>query len=147
MNVSRLVFGRFVEALRPFIKTKSLYHLPVMSTGKIVSPEFHALITPELLEVESVFKSAGYNIRLVGGVVRDLLLGLPAKDIDIATECNPKVMMKLLRNAGFRCIPTGLDHGTVTVLRGDSSYEVSINAPINPPTVYSLCSGSGSGWA
>lgn len=58
--------------------------------------------------------------RFVGGAVRDSLIGLPVKDIDIATTQEPEAAMGLLREAGIRVVPTGIAHGTVTavLLRG-----------------------------
>lgn len=95
-----------------------------MSAGKINSPGFSALLTSDLLQLENTFKSAGYDFRLVGGVVRDLLLGRTAKDIDIGTDCKPDDTAKLLTRAGFRPILTGLKHGTIIALKGGVSYEV-----------------------
>lgn len=117
--------GRFLGTLPPY-RARSVSHLPTMSKGKVVSPHFSALLTPGLLQLEKTFKSAGYEFRLVGGVVRDLLLGRAPKDIDIATECKPQLMMELLSRRGYRTIPTGLDHGTVTVLTDGVTYEVGV---------------------
>ena len=90
-------------------------YLPTMTTGKLVGRHFDAIVTPELLRLESIFKSNGFDFRLVGGVVRDLLLGNSPKDIDIATDCTPDEMIKLFEAEGIHYIPTGLQHGTITV--------------------------------
>ncbi len=58
---------------------------------------------------------------IVGGCVRDLLRGAPAKDWDVATDARPKQVQRLFR----RVIPTGIKHGTVTVLLGGEPYEVT----------------------
>lgn len=118
------VFRRFLAVLSRY-RVRSLYNLPTMSKGKMVSPHFSALLTPGLLQLENTFKSAGYSLRLVGGVVRDLLLGRAPKDIDMATECKPKAMLNLLSRDGFKVIPTGMEHGTVTVIKDEVTYEVS----------------------
>lgn len=55
------------------------------------------------------------NARYVGGAVRDTLLGLPVTDIDIATPLPPDAVIARLDKAGMRTVPTGIDHGTVTV--------------------------------
>lgn len=120
MSFFRLLFQ---TALSP-CRVRAL-HLPTMSEGRIVSKDFSALLTPGLLDLEKIFKEAGYNFRLVGGVVRDLLLGQPPKDIDIGTECRPERMIKLLSSARIRYIPTGLQHGTITVIKDGVAYEVS----------------------
>ena len=118
----RSLSRRLLAALH---QARKRHYLPIMSAGKISSPHFSSLLTPSLLRLEKVFGSAGYEIRLVGGVVRDLLLGKAPKDIDIGTPCRPETMMELLRKAQFRYIPTGLQHGTITVVGDDYSYEVS----------------------
>ena len=101
------------------------HNLPSMASGKLDTPHFRALLTPELRKLESLFRSNGYGFRLVGGVVRDLLLQRPAKDVDIATECTPDDMMALFEQNGIRYIPTGLQHGTVTVHLNSTDYEIT----------------------
>ena len=54
--------------------------------------------------------------RLVGGAVRDALLGLPVKDVDLATIFPPAEVMRRLAAAGLKAVPTGLAHGTVTAI-------------------------------
>src|SRR5690606_38692919 len=54
--------------------------------------------------------------RFVGGAVRDGLLGLPVNDVDIATVHAPDAVMRRIRAAGFKAVPTGLAHGTITAV-------------------------------
>ena len=61
----------------------------------------------------------------MGGVVRDLLLDQDAKDIDLATECNPDETLRLLEREGIRHIPTGLQHGTITAHMNGIDYEIT----------------------
>ena len=122
MSFSRLLFG-FRVALSPY-RVRAL-HLPTMNEGRIISKDFSDLLTPGLLDLRKVFSEAGYDFRLVGGVVRDLLLGRPPKDVDIGTDCRPERMIELLSHARIRYIPTGLQHGTITVIKDGVSYEVS----------------------
>jgi poly(A) polymerase len=65
------------------------------------------------------------NARYVGGVVRDTLLGLPVKDIDIATVLPPREVMARCKAAGIKTIPTGIDHGTVTALVDGRGIEIT----------------------
>lgn len=63
--------------------------------------------------------------RYVGGAVRDTLLGLPVKDIDLATTIEPRKVMRALENVGIRAIPTGIEHGTVTAILPDGPVEIT----------------------
>ena len=63
--------------------------------------------------------------RYVGGAVRDTLLGIEVKDVDLATTIEPRRVMKLLDKAGIKPIPTGIDHGTVTALLPQGSVEIT----------------------
>jgi len=69
--------------------------------------------------------SAGHQALFVGGCVRNALLGAAVNDIDIATDATPETVTKLAVSAGLRAIPTGIDHGTVTVLSGGIAHEVT----------------------
>ena len=60
----------------------------------------------------------GEEARVVGGAVRNTLLAEPVGDIDIATTATPDAVMARARAAGFKAVPTGLEHGTVTIVAG-----------------------------
>jgi poly(A) polymerase len=64
-------------------------------------------------------------VRFVGGAVRDTLLGLPVKDIDCATRLLPEESIRRIAAAGFKPIPTGIAHGTVTALLPSGPVEVT----------------------
>jgi poly(A) polymerase len=67
----------------------------------------------------------GFAALVVGGCVRNTLMGRAISDVDVATAANPKTVSNIAVSLGFRAIPTGIDHGTVTVLTGDHAYEVT----------------------
>jgi poly(A) polymerase len=69
--------------------------------------------------------SSNGEARIVGGYVRDFLSGRTPKEIDMATNLTPDVIMKICEKNGLKAIPTGLSHGTVTVLVGGISIEVT----------------------
>lgn len=68
---------------------------------------------------------AGFRALAVGGCVRNTVLGEPVADVDIATDARPETVSVLAEKAGFRLLPTGIDHGTVTVIAHGSPYEVT----------------------
>ena len=70
-------------------------------------------------------EAGGYQALFVGGCVRNALLGEPVGDIDIATDASPDAVMELARAAGLKPVPTGIDHGTVTVVSGGAPHEVT----------------------
>lgn len=74
--------------------------------------------------MESLDGAAG-RTRFVGGVVRDALLGRPVGDIDMATEFSPQEAADLASRAGLKVIPTGIDHGTITILAHGTPIEVT----------------------
>lgn len=65
------------------------------------------------------------NARYVGGAVRDTLLGITVKDIDLATPLVPQDVIARLDAAGIRSVPTGIEHGTVTALLADGPVEIT----------------------
>jgi poly(A) polymerase len=77
---------------------------------------------PRLLRV---LGAAQGDTRFVGGCVRDTLLGLDVSDVDLATRIGPDEVMKRLKSAGIKVVPTGLAHGTVTAVIGGQPVEVT----------------------
>jgi tRNA nucleotidyltransferase (CCA-adding enzyme) len=73
------------------------------------------------LHIVQTLCDAGHQAHLVGGCVRDRLLGRPLKDVDIATSARPEEVSALFAHT----IPTGIRHGTVTVVHQGKSYEVT----------------------
>jgi poly(A) polymerase len=67
----------------------------------------------------------GDTVRAVGGAVRNWLVGLPPGDVDLATTAEPGVVAARASRAGFKVVPTGIDHGTVTVVAEGIGYEVT----------------------
>jgi poly(A) polymerase len=65
------------------------------------------------------------QVRLVGGAVRDGLLGLAVNDVDLATPLLPAEVQARVGKAGFKAIPTGIDHGTITAVVDSRPFEVT----------------------
>lgn len=67
----------------------------------------------------------GVETRAVGGAVRNTLLALPVTEIDLATTAEPERVIALAEQAGFKAVPTGIDHGTVTIIAEGKPFEVT----------------------
>ncbi|MBD8891358.1 CCA tRNA nucleotidyltransferase [Roseibium litorale] len=80
---------------------------------------------PSVQAVFAAVEQDGDEARVVGGAVRNSLLGEPAGDIDIATTALPQTVMQRAKAAGLKPVPTGIDHGTVTIVSGGRPYEVT----------------------
>jgi poly(A) polymerase len=78
-----------------------------------------------LKKILSVLDADGDEARIVGGAVRNTLLGIPPGDFDIATTAKPGEVMKRAQAAGFHAVPTGIEHGTVTIVVNDRPFEVT----------------------
>jgi poly(A) polymerase len=77
---------------------------------------------PRLL---SVLDCDGEEARVVGGAVRNALLAMPIAEIDVATTAVPEEVVKRVTAAGFKPVPTGIEHGTVTVVIDKHPFEVT----------------------
>jgi poly(A) polymerase len=84
-----------------------------------------AINEPRIAEIGRLFTANGAAIRLVGGSVRDRLLGIDQDDNDFATDARPERVLEFAERAGYRVIPTGLQHGTVTVVVEGEPFEVT----------------------
>lgn len=67
----------------------------------------------------------GGNARIVGGAVRDALLGIPVQDVDLATVLAPPEVVRRLEAAGIKAVPTGIAHGTITAVADGQPFEVT----------------------
>lgn len=76
-------------------------------------------------EILSILKLNGGVARIVGGAVRDVILGVVNYDVDIATNLLPKQVTDILSKANIKVIPTGIKHGTVTALFKNEKLEIT----------------------
>ena len=83
------------------------------------------LDTPGVGALLDALEADGDRAWLVGGCVRNVLLDAPASDIDIATQARPETVIERAQAAGMKAIPTGIDHGTVTVVVDHTPLEVT----------------------
>lgn len=83
------------------------------------------LKTKPLADVLAVLNGNGEETRVVGGAVRNLLLGLKLTEIDLASTAQPKTVIDRVTAEGFKAVPTGIEHGTITVVADGQPFEVT----------------------
>jgi tRNA nucleotidyltransferase/poly(A) polymerase len=83
------------------------------------------LRNPALVRVLAMLNSGGEEARVVGGAARNALMGLPLNDIDIATTAPPDEVVRRAEAAGLRAVPTGIEHGTITLVADGMPFEVT----------------------
>jgi len=88
-------------------------------------PDMAWLKTGPLAHLLAVLDHAGEEARVVGGAVRDAMFGQRPHEVDIATTAMPGAVIERVRAAGFKAVPTGIDHGTVTVIVDGMPFEVT----------------------
>lgn len=81
--------------------------------------------SPEGLALLAALDAPAGETRLVGGAVRDALIGAAGADIDLATRLSPQMVMARVKAAGLKAVPTGLAHGTVTAVGKTLTAEVT----------------------
>ena len=95
---------------------------------KLDDPMFDSLFTPELKILAGLFKERNYELRIAGGAVRDILMGLKPTDLDFATTATPDEMKVMFEDEQIRMINNkGEKHGTVTSRINDKeNFEVML---------------------
>lgn len=83
------------------------------------------LAHPGTQSLMQALTGAGAQAFFVGGCVRNAIIGAPVADIDIATDALPDLVMRLCAASGYRVVPTGVDHGTVTVIAEGIAHEIT----------------------
>lgn len=83
------------------------------------------LARSDLQTLFDLFEKQGAILRLVGGCVRDGLLGLPVNDLDLAVNRDPEWVMGLLQKNAIKAIPTGIEHGTITAVLDKRPYQIT----------------------
>ncbi|NQY60736.1 MAG: CCA tRNA nucleotidyltransferase [Cognatishimia sp.] len=72
-----------------------------------------------------MLSDAGYQVYAVGGCVRNALMGVAVSDVDMSTDAPPDQVVQLAKAAGLKAIPTGIDHGTITVVSAGIPHEIT----------------------
>jgi poly(A) polymerase len=95
----------------------SIVNRRITMTGPLADQGLHRLL--------ALLSSEGDQALIVGGAVRNSLMGYPIGDIDIATTVRPEKVITRAGVVGMRAIPTGFAHGTITIVVDAQSYEVT----------------------
>lgn len=80
---------------------------------------------PALQRILTLLNADGGEARVAGGAVRNALMGLPVADVDVATTLRPEKVIERAVTAGIRAVPTGIEHGTVTLVIDGHAFEVT----------------------
>lgn len=88
-------------------------------------PSAHIAVPSGAAQVMELLERAGYEAYIVGGCVRDVLLGREPADFDITTSARPEQVKAVMDAAGVATADTGLAYGTVSVLYGGAAYETT----------------------
>ena len=89
------------------------------------SRRFGFLDEPRVKTLFAVLDHGGESARVVGGAVRNALIGLPVVDVDFCTTSPPEMVMARAAAARLKCVPTGIEHGTVMVVVEGAGFEVT----------------------
>jgi tRNA nucleotidyltransferase/poly(A) polymerase len=100
-------------------------HAPRRSSALPPLKDADWLKRPATARVFAALSGPGIETRAVGGAVRNALLGLPVTEVDLATTAVPEETMSLARKAGLKAVPTGVEHGTVTIIADGVPFEVT----------------------
>ena len=104
--------GKLVPGVREMSEARVLSDAPWLRSGPAA-------------RVLALLNGDGEEARVVGGAVRNALLNIPLGDIDIATTALPDEVVRRAKAAGIKCVPTGIDHGTVTLVVELHPFEVT----------------------
>ncbi len=87
--------------------------------------KFALQVPSDIMEIQKIFKKNGYKLYIVGGAVRDAMLGKTPKDFDLATDAVPDTVEQMMQDGGFRTLPTGKSFGVINVFTDQGEYEVA----------------------
>jgi tRNA nucleotidyltransferase/poly(A) polymerase len=96
-----------------------------LSNAVTIAGKADWLADRHLQRLLAVLSESGEAARVAGGAVRNALIGQPVADVDIASTTLPPETARRAEAAGFKTVPTGIEHGTVTVIAGGKPFEVT----------------------
>ena len=87
--------------------------------------KFNMELPEDILTIKDIFKANGFQLFVVGGAVRDAILGSNPKDFDLATNANPNLVEKMMHDAGFSTLATGKAFGVINVFTESGDFEIA----------------------
>lgn len=87
--------------------------------------KFELPIPEDIQAIKNVFQKNGFKLYVVGGAVRDALLGKQPKDYDLATDALPDKVEEMMAKAKLRTLPTGKAFGVINVFTNQGEYEIA----------------------
>ncbi len=90
-----------------------------------IRQHFNIELPQDIIQIKDIFKKNGFKLYVVGGAVRDALLGKYPKDFDLATDAVPDKVEEMMQQAKLRTLPTGKAFGVINVFTNDAEYEVA----------------------
>lgn len=87
--------------------------------------EFERVFTPNVRRVAEVLRKYGFDVRVVGGAVRDFIMGKAPRDIDFATDADPSEIIWVFNREGIEHDDWGIGHGTIKAVFGDDKVDVT----------------------
>ena len=94
-------------------------------SDKNIRIKFNINIPEDILKIKDVFVKNNKKLFVVGGAVRDALLGETPKDFDLATDALPNEVEEMMSNAGFKTLPIGKAFGIINVLTDNGEFEIA----------------------
>ena len=124
------------------------YNLTEETNVQIADDKFQGLINDDLREIIQALEDYGFQVRIVGGAVRDILLGVVPRDIDLSTDALPDQIIFILSELEIDADAWGIAHGTVKAIIKKVKYDISsldyqVHKDANGKIVIS---GAGSTW-
>lgn len=82
-------------------------------------------VPQDIIAIKNIFVANGHKLFVVGGAVRDALLGKIPKDWDLATDAVPDKVESMMKDAGLKTLPTGKQFGVINVFSDSGEYEIA----------------------
>lgn len=108
-------------------RIKKILREDVNNSGLITEKRIKQVIPipQDIQQIKDVFVKNGYKLFVVGGAVRDALLGKTPKDYDLATDAVSDRVEEIMQEAGFKTLPTGKAFGVINVFTDSDEYEIA----------------------